>query len=84
MTLTEKQREILNILLKGNPDGSWVDMDQLLDRLSYETSKPSIQYSVRTLMKKKLMERKDLEFRRGAWRRVLAPTIKAYELLRGA
>lgn len=82
--LSKKQRQILEVLIKGNPDGTWVDLDQLLERLPYRTTKPSIQHSIRILIEKGMMERKDLERRRGADRRLLAPTMKAYSLIRSA
>ena len=82
VSLSNKQRQILNVLIKGNPDGSWVDMDQLLGRLPYRTTKPSLQHSIRILIKKGLMERKETEHRREAYRRLLAPTMLAYELMR--
>lgn len=82
MKLTTKQRQILDVLIQGNPDGTFVDLDQLLERLPYATTKPSIQHSIRILMKKGLMERKPTEYRRESYRRVLAPTMLAYSILR--
>ena len=82
--LSKKQRQILNVIITGNPDGSWFDLDQLLERLPYETSKASIQHSIRILIQKGMMERKELQRRRGSDRRLLAPTMKAYNLLRNS
>jgi len=82
--MSSKQYQILDVLIRGNPDGSWIDIDQLLERLPYETTKPSIQHSIRILMRKGLMERKNIERRRGSDRRLLAPTMKAYTTMRGA
>lgn len=82
-TLSKKQRQILDVLIRGNPDGSWVDLDQLLERLPYKTTKPSIQYSIRILIRKGMLERKSIELRRGHYRRLLAPTMKAYQRMRG-
>ena len=33
--LSEKQREVLHVIARGNADGSAVDRDQLMSRLSY-------------------------------------------------
>ena len=42
MNLTRKQVMIVDTILKGNPDGTWLDIDQLIENLPYETSKDSI------------------------------------------
>jgi hypothetical protein len=76
--LTSKQRQILDVIIKGNPDGTWVDLNELLERLPYETTKDSLQFSIRALQTKGLLEKKDMEMRRGQPRRVLAPTAQTY------
>jgi DNA-binding MarR family transcriptional regulator len=75
--MSPKAWEIIRVIMRGNPDGSWVDLDQLIERLSYNPSKESLQFSIRALIKRGMIERKDTEFRRGVNRRVLAPTAKA-------
>lgn len=77
--LSPKAWEIMNVIIRGNPDGSWVDLDQLLERLSYKPSKASIQFSIRALIDRGLIERKPFEERRGQKRRVLGPTAKGLE-----
>lgn len=79
MRLTTKQRQLLDAIIKGNPDGTWLDLDQLLEKLPYEPTKMSLQFSIRSLMNRGFLERKALEFRRGATRRTIAPTAAAYE-----
>ena len=80
MQLTPKQTQITDTIIKGNPDGTWVDMDQLLENLPYRTSKSSMQFSIRYLIEKGVLEKRDCELRRGQARRVYAPTALAYEL----
>lgn len=78
MRLTSKQIEIMRILKEGNGmDGDKpvpCDLDQLLERLPYTTTKDSIQFSIRALVKKELVEKKGIEVRRGRSRILLALT----------
>lgn len=83
-SLSKKQIAILQTLVKANPDGSFLDLNELLDGLPYRTTKESIQFSVRALEKRGLIEKKPLEQRRGQDRRVLAPTIAGYAAVRAA
>lgn len=84
MRLTSKQMLILNVILRGNEDGSFVDMDQLVEGLPYETTKQSLQYSIRHLANRGLAEKRGREKRRGRSRLILAPTALAYAALRGS
>lgn len=70
MNFTTKQLEILKVIYTANPDKTQVDLDQLLERLSYQPSKASIQFSIRALVGKGLIKRVGTEKRRGS-RRVL-------------
>lgn len=86
LNLTRKQRQIMLLILAGNvsEDGvtvEWLDIDQLLSRLSYETSKESIQFSIRALVKKGLVEKGEPELRRSRVRRILKPTNLAFDRL---
>ncbi len=81
-SLSPKQWEILSHLLRGNPDGTWLDFDQLLERCSYKPSKESMHFSLRALVNRGLIEKKPTEIRRGANRRILAPTALAFEKCR--
>jgi hypothetical protein len=80
MILTTKQTQILDAILRGNPDGSWLDLDQLLEKLPYKTTKGSMQFSIRALVKHALIDKKPLELRRGQSRVVFAPTGRAYDM----
>ena len=73
MNLTQKQKAIMALIIKANPDGSHIDIDQLLERLPYVTSKESMQFSVRALQKKSLIE-KDNVIRRDRKRVVYKAT----------
>lgn len=82
LRITAKQMEILRLIRRGNPDESFIDLDQLLERLSYRPSKASMQFSIRALIKRGLIEKKDLEVRRGAKRITFCLTPKGYRAIR--
>ena len=71
MNLTTKQQEIIKVIGKGNEDGSIVDLDQLIERLSYKPSKESIHFSIRALIKHELIEKAGMEKRRGRSRSLI-------------
>lgn len=76
-----KQAEIMKVIVRGNPDGTFCDIDQIIERLSYTPSKPSFHFSLRCIIRKKLAEKEEeLRFRDGAWRRVVKPTLLGYRL----
>lgn len=84
--LTIKQLEILSIVLGGNPDphrpgDALVDMDQLLERLSYEPTKQSLQFSIRALVKRGLIDKGPEVSRRGRRRITFSLTQKGREML---
>jgi DNA-binding MarR family transcriptional regulator len=80
--LTAKQFQILDVLTRGNPDGSFCDMDELISRVGYETSKDSMHFSVRALIKRGFVVKHERESRRGKSRRVLSATPAGYDLIR--
>lgn len=71
--LTRKQEHLLQVIMKGAEDGGHLDMDQCLEKLAYETSKQSLQCSIRHLEKRNLV-RREYEHRRGRKRAVLCIT----------
>lgn len=81
--LTRKQINILETIMKGAENGDFIDMDQLLEKVSYETSKQSMQCSIRVLERRGLVERKPLELRRGRMRAVFALTPQALQRFDG-
>ncbi len=79
MQLTRKQRDILNIVIEGNISENYgryceVDVDQILDRIDYTTSKESLQFSLRSLIAKGMVTKNGRECRRGRARQTYAPT----------
>lgn len=74
MQLTDKQIEQMKVIVTGNPDGSVVDLDQILERLSYGPSKQSFQFSLRALINKGLVLKGIRESRRGRERQTIIPT----------
>jgi hypothetical protein len=81
MQLTTKQISQLNVIVAGNPDGSPIDKDELLERLPYETSKESLQFSIRALVKRGLVTVGGKEKRRGRLRATLVPTDEARQIM---
>ena len=57
MTLTDKQKDIIKTLNLGYERGHLLDLDELLEVLPYKTTKQSIQFSLRALIKKGLVEK---------------------------
>lgn len=75
--LTLKQVNILETIMKGDGSGGFIDLDQLLERISYETTKQSMQFSIRALIRRGLVEKKPRELRRGRKRVVYSLTPQA-------
>lgn len=77
--LTSKQVHILDVIVAGNGldgDGNLipVDLDELLGRLGYETTKASIQFSLRALVARGLIVKGAQVERRGRSRATYYPT----------
>jgi hypothetical protein len=75
--LTKKQRQIISVVVRANPDGSFLDINQIMAELSYHPSKESLQFSLRALINKGLIE-KQRQRRRGYQRLIIAPTLAGY------
>jgi len=83
--MTDKQYKILIVICEGNKnlEGKWdspVDIDELLDRVAYRTSKQSMQFSVRALATRGLIV-KGKDKRRGALRVTFTPTKLAKQMM---
>ncbi len=78
MRMTTKQVILMTCLANKNPDGSHLDLDQLLNKLrddyEWDTTKPSLQFSIRTLVNEGVIQKMPREKRRGRQRAVLALT----------
>ncbi|MGA6514859.1 hypothetical protein ACPEF8_15985, partial [Klebsiella sp. K796] len=57
MNLTSKQKDVIKTLNLGYERGHLLDLDELLEILPYRTTKQSIQFSLRALIKKGLVEK---------------------------
>jgi hypothetical protein len=79
--LSQKQIWIMKTVCKGGAEGDFLDLDELLKNLPYRTTKQSLQFSIRALIRRGLIEKKDREIRRGRKRRVLAPTVIGMNLM---
>lgn len=80
MRVTKKQYLLINVIGTTNDDGDFLDIDQILDKLPYETSKQSLQFSIRALVKNGFAEKRGLEERRGQSRIVISLTKEGYRL----
>lgn len=78
---TRKQRAILEAIHRGSPDGGFIDLDELLEMLPYETTKPALLCSLRVLKGRHLVEQKPYEVRRGKRRSIYALRPVAYPLV---
>ena len=80
--ITKNQLEFLKLVKAGNPDGEGkVDLDQLLERLSWQPTKAAIHFSIRALVRRDLLKKEEeLVLRRGRLRVVfrLGPEGEAY------
>ena len=81
MILTDKQENVLSVIVKGNENGSFCDLDEVIQRVFYATNKQSIQFIIRNLVGKKMIEKKETEKRRSRRRVVLCPTKSGYEFI---
>jgi hypothetical protein len=80
LRVTKKQILLLIAIRKGGELGEFPDIDQVLSNLDYETSKASLQFSIRALIKNNWVTKQELEPRRGQKRRVLALTSEGYRI----
>ena len=79
MKLTLKQKLILKVISNRINEFD-IDLYELLSELPYQTSKESIQFSIRHLIKKEVIEKK-IMFRRDASRCVLNLTELGKEVV---
>lgn len=79
LTLTDKQIEIMKVILAGNGRDTAgnlipVDMDQLLERIPYKTCKDSMHFSIRALIRRNMIYKGGREHRRNRQRATFFPT----------
>lgn len=83
--ITDKQYKILTVLCHGNgkdEEGRFIpcDLDELLERIAYDATKASMQFSIRALVKRGFIS-KSLEQRRGAKRVTYIPTRVGFQVM---
>lgn len=87
--LTNKQREILKLVIQGNLDKtgtrvSNIDYHQMLSRLPYHTSRDSLMCSIGILEKQGWLIKSGKELRDGRMRQTLEPTAIAIRVVNPA
>lgn len=85
MHLTTKQRQIMSCVISGNNECKgvlvdWLTIAELVEILPYKTSRESMQFSIRALIKKELIEKGKQELRDGRWRTPIIPTTLGLEI----
>lgn len=79
MILTTKQENVLTVIVRGNSDGSFCDLDEIIQKVYYKTTKPSIQFIIRNLIHKGLIQKQETEKRRSRRRIILSATESGYK-----
>jgi len=87
MQLTTKQYAIMSVIGKGNGKdaaGNLIpaDLNELLERIDYRTTKESMQFSIRALIKAKMLYKGHRETRRGRGRVTYYPTEFGLQMTR--
>jgi len=77
--MTKNQQEVLSVIAKRNPDGSLVDIDQLIEGVDYEVTKQAIQHTIRSLVNQGLIIKEGKEVRRKRQRVTFSPTVEGAE-----
>lgn len=83
MILTKKQEAVLTTIVKGNSNGSFCDLDQVIAGVFYPTSKASIQFVIRNLIGKGLIKKEETQKRRSRRRIILCATEVGYKYISG-
>ena len=80
--LTAYQLEVLQAALAGNPAGPGpVDFDQLLAKLTWKPKKEAAQFTIRACITKGLLEKTELQLRRGRLRVCYRVTVEGRHFL---
>lgn len=74
--LTYRMMLILEVVGRRNEDGTAVDLDQIIERVDYDVSKEAIQFTLRSMVEKGVIEKCEAEKRRGR-RRVIYQTTES-------
>lgn len=77
--MSPQMRDVLFLIIKGNPDGSFLDLDQILLGIPTRRSKQSMQFTIRSLIERGLIVKKAREIRRDRSRITYAATLAGYQ-----
>lgn len=72
--LTSNQRAILTTLKRAEEAGYSLDLDELIRRVPYPVTKQAIQFTIRSLIRRELIEKRECRLRQQRVRRVLVLT----------
>lgn len=76
---TAKQIEIMDTIKRGNTDGSSCSAYDIIERLSYPCKRDALLHSLKILVEKGFVERRDLEVRAGKAVRIFKVTTRALD-----
>lgn len=76
MKLTVKQLELLRVITAGP-----CDLDEIVERVQYDTTKASLQFSIRALVGHGMVIKSGIEKRRGRQRAVIEATALAHAVM---
>lgn len=86
MNLTTKQRQILRVINRGllDEEGNqiWMTIDDVVENIPYQTTKSSMQFSIRALIKRGLVSRGQKELRNGRWRSPIIPSHRVVDFFK--
>lgn len=80
MMMTMRMFLVIEEIKKRNPDGSLLDLDQLIERVDYRVTKQAIQHTLRIMIGKGVIEKAGLSKRRGRCRVTYQMTKLGYQL----
>lgn len=72
--MTRKQLEVIRVIANFDEGGKPLDLDTVISRLPYETTKMAFQFVLRGLIKRELVEKLERQSARGKSRRFLTVT----------
>ena len=80
--MTGKQLETLRIIANEENGGKPLDLDEIMSKLSFKTTKQNFQFVIRALIKRELIEKLECETIRHKKRRILKITPLGLNRLR--
>lgn len=78
---TDIQRNVMDLVIRGNSDGTFADLNQLVERSPHKPTKDAMRSTIRFLVKHGMVETEHKQ-QRGARRMIVKPTIKGYQARR--